>query len=93
MPAVGGAPRRDLGSGVPQGAAGQEARPGRPGLAHDVRFDLIFVCYTSSFGHRSEVALTVTFDPTRTLGGAEFSIRGAEIDGLAISFKVILYIC
>ncbi len=39
------------------------------------------------------VPQTAAVDPTRTLGGAEFSIRGAEIDGLAISFKIILYIC
>ena len=32
----------------------------------DVGFRVDLVRFTPSFGHRSEVALTVTFDPTRT---------------------------
>ena len=40
---------------------------GRKLVSGDVRFLPYFVRFTSSFGHRLEVALTVTFDPKRTL--------------------------
>ena len=39
---------------------------GRKLVSGDVRFLPYFVRFTPSFGHRLEVALTVTFDPKQT---------------------------